>query len=245
MIFTNELWPGGPCFKEIDGVFRIGADSVLLSHFAIAAHRKIKRAADLGCGSGIISVLLAFDSPDLHVDAVEADPTAVLLAAENVRTCGLSERITVIEGDLRMHRDFLRAGSYDLVVSNPPYFKNGSGKAASNKKLAAARGELQCTLDDICVSAGYLSRWGGSFALVHKPERLAEVFRALSAAGLEPKRLKFVQHTQSSPPSLVLIESKRGGKPSLTVETPLILKNEDGSDTEVIRAMYRRQESDL
>ena len=236
----KELWPGGPRFKEEDGVQRIGADSVLLADFACKTSVKRKyRAADLGCGSGIISVLLAYYAPELRIDAIDIQQPAVELALENAELSGFSDRITVIEGDLRRHRDFLQNGAYDLVVSNPPYNKHGSGKLHSNKNLAAARDDELCTLDDLCEAAGYLTRQGGSFALVQKPERLSDIFRSLTTYGFEPKRLRFVQHKQASPPNLVLIDSMKGGNPPLTVELPLILTNEDGSDSDEVKRIYR------
>ena len=238
---VNELWPGGPRFKDDDGVFRLGTDSVLLAYFTKNARiKKKKRAVDLGCGSGIISILLAWDFPEMHIDGIEIQTRAACLAVENAKLCGLSDRIRIVEGDLRRHAGFFQAGAYDITVSNPPYYTQGSGKPAASANLAAARGEEYCTLDDICRAAGYLTRWGGSFMLVHKPERLAEIFRSLTGAGLEPKRLRLVQHKSSSPPCLALVESRRGGNPSLTVEAPLILANDDGSDTIEVQDIYHR-----
>ena len=237
----EELWPDGPLFRSGDGIFRPGMDSVLLAYFANSARLSNKnRAVDLGCGSGIISILLAWDSPGLHIDGIEMQPKAAQLAIENSKLCGLSDQMRIIEADLRNHRGFMKAGYYDFAVSNPPYYPQGSGKSPSSKGIAAARGEESCTLSDICKAAGYLTRWGGSFFLVHKPERLADIFRALSDFCLEPKRLRFVQHNYSSPPSLVLVESRRGGNPALDVEEPVILTNEDGSESDEAKAIYRR-----
>lgn len=238
----NELWPGGPQFKDEVGVFRLGTDSVLLAYFAKSALTgKKKRAADLGCGSGIISIILAWDEPELLIDGIEILPRAAQLASENIKLCGLEGQINIIEGDLRNHREMLIAGAYDLVVSNPPYYPRGSGKRPESYESAAARGEEFCELEDICKAAGYLTRWGGSFFLVHKPERLAEIFRSLLCAGFEPKRLRFVQHKSSAPPSLVLIEGRRGGNPSLLVEAPLILTSEDGCDSPEVKKIYHRK----
>jgi len=235
------LWPQGPRFKEHDGVFRLGTDAVMLAHFAGAGSSRDKtRAVDLGCGSGVISIILAWQNPKLFVDGVELRPEAVGLAYENVNLCELSDRVRIIEGDIRLHRELLTAGAYDLTVANPPYYASGTGKLPADEGIAAARSEAFCTLGDVCQAAGYLTRWGGSFMLVHKPERLADVFREMNAAGFEPKRLRLVQHKADSPPTLALIEGRRGGKPSLTVEAPLILANNDGSDSDEVKAVYRR-----
>ena len=235
----DELWPGGPRFIRRDDVFQLGTDSVLLASFAGGTHAKA--AFDLGCGGGILAILLAYNNPKLRVDAVEIQPHAVALTRENVALGGFSGRISVTEGDLRRHRELFTAGAYDLVVSNPPYFPRGSGKTAESESLALCRDERSCSLRDICDAAAYLTCWDGKFALVHRPERLAEVVCSLSAAGMEPKRLRFVQHKAASAPSLFLLESRRGGKTGLDILPPLILADADGGDTDEVKQIYHRR----
>ena len=82
---------------------------------------------------------------------------------------------------------------------------------------------------------------GGSFALVHKPERLSELMCCLSAHGLEPKRLRLVCHRQDAAPNLVLLEARRGGRPGLRLEPCLILREEDGSESAEVRRIYHRK----
>jgi tRNA1Val (adenine37-N6)-methyltransferase len=239
MMIHDELWAGGPVFIRDSEAFRLGTDSVLLSSFASGRHSK--RACDLGCGAGIISVLLAWNDPSLSVDGVELRQDWAELARENVKLSRLDGRINIISGDLRRHRDFLEAGAYDLVVSNPPYYAEGRGKSSDNDGRALSREEQTCTIGDVCAAASYLTRWGGRFALVHKPERLAEIICALREHGLEPKRLRLVQHKAESAPSLFLLESRRGGNPSLTIEPPLILTDAHGNDTEEVKRIYHRR----
>ena len=135
----------------------------------------------------------------------------------------------------------LPAGSFDLVVANPPYFAAGSGYTSPDPMRAHARDERTCTMQDICAAMAYLTRWGGSAALVHRPERLSELLCALTAAGLEPKRLRTVAHTAHAAPSLVLVEARRGGKPGLKLLPPLALCAPDGTDSEEIRRIYHRR----
>ena len=115
----------------------------------------------------------------------------------------------------------------------------GSGAAARDAARAAARGETDCTLDDICAAAAWLLRTGGSFSLVHKPERLSEAFCTMSARGIEPKRLRTVHSRYDAAPSLVLIEGRRGGRPGLKIEKPLIL-TENGEESAEFRRIYHR-----
>jgi tRNA1Val (adenine37-N6)-methyltransferase len=235
----DVMWPNGPQFLRTDRAFPIGTDAVLLSAFVDAS--RAHQMLDLGCGSGVIALLLAFANQTLSADGLELDSGAAQVATTNAVLCGLSDRVHITCGDLRDYRNLFTAGYYDLVVTNPPYYPVGSGRLAEETHTATARGETSCTLADICAAAAYFTRWGGKFALVHKPERLAQIICILSASGLEPKRLRFVQHRPDSAPNLVLIESRRGGKPGLTVEAPLIMTTPDGSDSPEIKRIYHRR----
>ena len=106
---------------------------------------------------------------------------------------------------------------------------------------AHARDERTCTMQDICTAMAYLTRWGGAAALVHRPERLSELLCALTAAGLEPKRLRTVAYKADAAPNLVLVEARRGGKPGLTVSPPLALCTPDGADSDEICRIYHRR----
>ena len=164
----------------------------------------------------------ALDQQQLRVTGVEIHREAAALAEKNIRHNNLQERCNILCGDLRNYRQILKAGAYDVVVSNPPYFPVERGEVSPDRDRAVARGELMCTLDDICAAAGWLCRWDGRFALVHRPDRLPEVFDSMQKAGIEPKRLRLVSHFASSVPSLVLVEGRRGGKPGLTMEPILV-----------------------
>ena len=232
----ESLWAGGPRFAQAEH-FRMGTDSILLAHFASPRGRN---AIDLGCASGIIGVLMLANAPKLHVTGLEIVPEAAELARENMRVNGFAERSRVVCGDIREHRQLFTVGSFDTVVANPPYFPVGHGALSPIEGRASARGETECTLGDICAAAAWLLRTGGSFELVHKPERLSEVFCTMTACGIEPKRLRTVHSRASAAPSLVLIEGRRGGKPGLTVEPPLVLTAPDGGESEEFKRIYHR-----
>ena len=233
----DELWPGGPRFLRDAGGFPLSTDSVLLAHFA--APRQARRIIDLGCGAGVLTVLLHRAHPAATVEGVELQPEAAAAGRHNLRENGFADA-GIRTGDLRDYRTLFSAGAYDLVVSNPPYFAAGSGLSAPDPARAAARDERSCSLDELCTAAAYLCRWGGSFALVYRPERLAELFCTLRAHGLEPKRLRLVQHRFDAAPNLALVEARRGGKPGLSVEAPLLLTGPDGGDSEEIKLIYHR-----
>lgn len=233
----QELWPGGPVFCQAPH-FRLGTDCVLLADFVRPGGAR--RGIDLGCASGALALLLLEKSEKLHMTGLELEAEAAALAGENLTRNGLESRSAVLCGDIRRHRELFRAGSFDLAVSNPPYYPVGSGALPRDAARAAARGETACTLDELCAAAAFLLRTGGSFCLCHKPERLAEVFCAMSAHGLEPKRLRLVLPRPDSAPNLILAEGRRGARPGLRVEPPLVLADPDGGESAEYRRIYHR-----
>ena len=203
----------GP-FTYRQGGFPLWQDTLLLGRFATL--RRGGRVCDLGCGAGALPLLLLARESSLDLSGVELDGEAAALARRNLAENGLSGVIRT--GDLRRVREQFPAGRFDLVVSNPPYFPAGSGESGGS-----ARMELCCTLTQVCAAAAFLLKNGGRFALVHRPERLAGLMEALGQSGLEPKRLQMVQHDRDKPPSAVLVEAVRQGRPGLSVLPTLIL----------------------
>ena len=234
----QKLWPDGPLFTQADH-FPLGTDSVLLADFTPV--KGAKRGIDLGCGSGVIALLLLLRAEKLHMTGLELSGQSAQTARENLAANALDGRSEIVCGDIRAARSLFRCGSFALVVANPPYYPVGSGALPQDPARAAARGELSCTLDELCGAAAYLCRSGGRFCLVHKPERLSEAFCCMSAQGLEPKRLRLVCAEVGRGPSLVLIEGRRGAQPGLAIEPSLFLREADGAESAEVRRIYRKE----
>lgn len=216
----EELWENGPRFCGGVG-FKLSTDSGLLSDFAKI--KNVQRCLDLGSGSGVLCVILASKNADCSFVGIEINPDAAEISRLNIAENGFDNRAEILTADLKEHRNLIKVASFDLVVSNPPYFAQNSGYSALKSDRAVAREEKECTLTDICTAARWALRWGGVFCMVHRPERLSEIFCAMTEAGIEPKRLKIVAHSADKTPSLVLVEGKRGAKKGLVIESPLIL----------------------
>ena len=238
----EALCAGGLRFVYDDALFPPGTDTFLLS--SLPRLKAGMRVCDLGCGTGLLSLLLLQRQKNLSVTGVDIQPRAVELACAAAEANTLSDRLTFHAADLRKLKGVLPAGRFDLVVCNPPYYPPRSGRMAEDGTIRAARSELFCTPEDICQAAAYLLRWDGSFCLVHKPERLTDLCCVMRSYTLEPKRLRFVCKTAGAAPSLLLLEGRRGGKPGLSVEPPLILQNDDGSPTAELDAIYFRKQED-
>lgn len=191
----------------LDGVFPLGGDSLALGGFATL--RRGWRVCDLGTGSGLLLLLLARRADELALRGVELDPRAAENARENLADNGLDGEIWT--GDLAVCP--FPAGSFHLVVSNPPYDRPGHGAPSGPQ-----RSEEHLTLDGLCRQAARLLRNGGRFALVHRPERLTDLMVCLRGHGLEPKRMRLIAHAPRHAPSAVLLECVKQGRPGLLVE---------------------------
>ena len=237
----EALRPGGLRFVYGNGQHPPGLDSFLLA--SLPRLKAGWKVCDLGCGTGLLGLLLLQRRRELTVTGLDIQPEAVrlgkLAAAEN----RMEDRLFFRLEDLR--ETALPAGSFDLAVCNPPYFPPSAGPLPKGEARRTARTEETCTLEDVCRAAGRLLRWGGAFCLVHKPERLTDLLCALRGEGLEPKRLRLVSLRPERAPSLLLLEARRGGKPGLAVEEPLILENPDGSPTAELNRIYFREEAPL
>ncbi len=234
-----ELWENGPLFEQSEH-FKLGTDSVLLADFVNIGTRK--RGIDLGCGSGILPLLLLTRSDRLHMTGLEINPEAARIACENMAANALAERCDIVTGDIRSCRELFNTGQFDLVVSNPPYFAAGSGRQSPDADKATARGEILCSLEDICRAAAYLCRTGGAFCLVHRAERLADVICLLRETGFEAKRLRTVSHSAQKAPSLILIEAYRGAGAGLKIMPPLFICGDDGRESAEIKRIYHRED---
>lgn len=238
----EALCPGGYRFVYDDELFRPGTDTFLLS--SLPRLKTGLRICDLGCGTGLLGLLLMQRQSGMTVTGVDIQPAAVHLARKCAAENDLADRMQFVETDLKDIRRHFPTGSFDLVVCNPPYYPPNSGYMTADDAIRTARSEVSCTLEDICRAAAYLLRWGGSFCLTHKPERLTDVLDAMRRHGCEPKRLRMVCAQPDSAPSLILVEGRRGGKPGLSIEPPLILQNSDGTPTGELDAIYFRKQED-
>ena len=202
-------------FSYLQGAFPLGQETLLLGAFP--ALRPGLKVCDLGCGAGALALLLLGREPRLDFTGLELNPGEADLARRNLVENGLKG--VVMAGDLRETSLALPAGIFDLVISNPPWFSQGTGASGGN-----ARMEHACTLEELCAAARRLLKNGGHFALVHRPERLTDLLTALRTCGLEPKRLRLVQHGPDTPPSACLVEGRRQGRAGLKV-LPTLIQN--------------------
>lgn len=220
--------------------FCFGIDAVLLSSFA-----KVKtdeNVIDLGTGTGIIPLLLSAKTKAKIIYGIDIQEEVVQMANRSIILNNLGEKIKIINQDLKKAWKTLGAGKWDVVVSNPPYMINNSGLINKENKKAISRHEINCTMKDLIECANKLLKVGGRIYLVHRPERLSDIFFYMREYKLEPKTLRFVHPNWKKAANIILIEGIRNAKPGLKMLPSLYVYDEEGKYTQEINRIYGRED---
>lgn len=215
------------CRQHRDG-YRFSVDAILLAHFFIP--RPAETVLDLGCGCGVILLLLAYRWPSLKLTGLELQPQLAALARRNVADNHLAGRITIVEGDLRSCGNLFKPGQFQRVVCNPPFYRHEGARLNLDPERRLARHEVAADLGEVVAAVGRLLHKGGRVDLVYPAERLAPLLAALRGAGLEPKRLQVVHSYPGGPGKLVLVEGLKGGGEELEILPPFFIYREAGGE---------------
>jgi tRNA1Val (adenine37-N6)-methyltransferase len=208
--------------RQPDDGYRFSIDSVLLADFASVLCAP--DVLDLGTGCGVVLLLLARHCATLRRGVgVEIQPSLGSCAADNVVENGFSGRLEVISGDFRTRLDGVPAGSFGLVVSNPPFRRAGEGRQNPDAGRAIARHELTCTLPELFAAASKALSPGGHFALVTLASRVGDLFASAATSGIAPETLRFVHPFAGRPAGRVLFCGRKGGRNrDVEVRPPLV-----------------------
>lgn len=219
--------------------FCFGIDAVLLVDFADV--RKNDRVIDLGTGTGIIPILLAGKTQAELLVGLEIQEQMVEMASRSVLLNDLQDRVKIVWGDIRDPFNHFKPASFDAVVTNPPYIKKSGGIVNPSDTKAISRHELFCSLEDVIRTSSKLLKPYGRFAMVHRPERLADIIYLMRTWKIEPKYLRFVHPSPYRKPNLVLIRGVKNGNPELKMMEPLYVYDENGNYSEEINRIYSRE----
>lgn len=225
---------GGGIVVHTSEEHRFGTDAFLLTHFS--RYRAKDLVCEFGTGCGIIPLLMQKHRPPKHIYALDIQQQAIEQMKAGIAASGVSG-ITPILADLKDLWEDAPIGQTDLVICNPPYQPCGSGYECELEAQRIARHLVHCAPEDVCASAAKLLNFGGRLCICGRPERLPDYICAMRAAGLEPKRLQFVQKNAAAMPWLFLLEGKKGAKPFLQMEKPFIMY-ENGVLTPEAEALY-------
>ncbi|MGP1586747.1 MAG: tRNA1(Val) (adenine(37)-N6)-methyltransferase [Treponemataceae bacterium] len=223
--------------------FKFGIDAVILADFASKQIRNNSSVLDLGCGNGIIPILLSADSRAKQITGLEIQKDIAQLAKKNIELNNLSDKIDIINADIKDIRNIFSPETFDSVVTNPPYIKKNSGKQCSNEKINIARSEVLCCLEDVIKAAAFSLKSNGNFFLINRPNRLSETMILLKKYNLGAKNLQLVNPNRNKEPSMFLLQAKKDFYPELKISKNLIICDENGNYTEKLTEIYKNTSS--
>ena len=211
--------------------FSFSLDSVMLSNF-VTIRLRDKKILDLGTGNGVIPLILSIRT-DKPIVGVEIQKSLVELARKSVKYNNLESQISIINSDMKDYVMLDTIEKYDVITCNPPYFRvNEKNFFNEKKEKMIARHEVCISLDDVIHVASKLLKNNGNFAIVHRTDRLLEIFDLFRKYHIEPKRIRFVHEMVKKASTLVLLEGTKNGKSGLKVENPFIMYTDNGDKTE-------------
>ncbi|MCE5333530.1 MAG: methyltransferase [Desulfobacteraceae bacterium] len=197
------------------------------------------RVIELGTGCGVVPLVLAHRrATGRRIVGIEIQPELARLAQGNVESNGLTERVEILQLDLRLAASSFPSGSFDLLLSNPPYRRPGTGRVNPDRQKAIARHELAATLPDVFAAARHLLPQGGRATLVYPATRLGHLIESALAQGFSPKRLTLIYSRPGGPGRLAHLEVRKGGGEELRVEPPFYVYREDGKYSDRMLKLY-------
>ena len=223
--------------QKKDG-FKFGIDAVLLSDFACIKNKH--RVIDLCTGTGIIPFLIYGKYEPQSIYGLEIQEEMVDMAKRSVKLNSLDEKVFFLNEDLKNIEFLKKLEKFDVVTVNPPYKLNNSGIINPNDKLAIARHEILCNLEDVISASRVLLKDNGRLFMIHRPERLADIFTLMRKYKIEPKRVKMIHPKIGKAPNIVLVEGQRDGGAYLKWEAPLYVYDDNGTYTKEIDSIYWR-----
>lgn len=223
--------------QKRDG-FRFGVDAVLLANFAEI--KKDSRVVDLCSGTGIIPFIIAGKTKASSITGIEIQNEMVEMANRSIRFNNLENRVNFINGDLK-DIDLLKSiPKADVVTVNPPYKLCNSGIINPNDKIAIARHEIACNLEDVIIACKTLLKDNKRMYMIHRPDRLADIIMLMRKHKIEPKRIQMIHPNTKKAPNIVLVEGQRDGGAFLKWEPPIYVYNDNGGYSEQIDKIYGR-----
>ncbi len=234
----DSLFAGRLCCQQPLHGYRFSVDAVLAAHFVLP--KPGQRVLDLGCGCGVIGLILAHRVREAVIHGLELQPELAQLAADNVRANGFAARMHILRGDVCDPAQTLEPEAYDLVVCNPPYGTGQDGRINQQSQAAMARHGLAGDLVDFVRTAAFAVRNRGRVVFIVPARRGADLLSLLRAHRLTPKRMQPIySFPEATTAKLILIEAMKNGGEQFEVLAPFfIYAQSQGDYSAAMQALY-------
>lgn len=219
-----------------DDMFKFSLDSLLLANF-VTINKRSSNILDVGTGNGPIPLIMSTKTK-AKIIGVEIQKKVAELADASVTENGLTEQIRIINDDINSYYKYEESEKYDIITCNPPFFNNKQIKNKSEYKTLA-RHEQTLTLEDILIISRKLLKNKGIIGLVHRPERMVDIFVAMRSNNIEPKKIRLIYPKKGREANMILIEGMKNGHPGLKIMQPLYIYGEDNKYTNEITSYLK------
>ncbi len=217
--------------------FLFSLDSMLLANF-VSIRLTDKKIIDLCSGNAPVPMLMSFRTK-ARIFGVELQKYIYDMGMDSIIENNMDKQITFINEDVNNLCNIFDSESFDIVTCNPPYFKYKKDSLVNiNEGKAIARHEVSLKLEDVISKASYLLKNNGTFALVHRPERLIEIINLMQKYNIEPKRLRMVYPKEGKDANIILIEGVKNGKSGLKIEKPLVVYDQNNNYVKEVKLMF-------
>ena len=237
MKVINDLLGFNKKIVQDTSYFSFSLDSVLLYNFCSV--KKNTKMIDICSGNCPIPLMLS-TKIDKKIYAVEVQKEIYDLALESIKLNNLEDKIEVLNMDAKDLGNKFETDTFDLITCNPPYFKvNEQSKKNENEIKSIARHEILINIEDIIKLSRKLLKNNGNLVMVHRPERLSEIFLLMKKYNLEVKRLQFIYPKEDSESNMIIIEASKNGKEGIKIMPPIIVHDKDGNYNKEIEKIFR------
>jgi tRNA1Val (adenine37-N6)-methyltransferase len=233
---VDEILDGRLKIRQGKRGYRFNLDSLILAHFT--AMRTGSLNLDMGCGNGIIALVLANRFPQTRWHGLEIQGGLAALARINVLQNGLERYVMIDEGDAREVKKFYKPHTFDNIVFNPPYRKISSGRINPLQEKAIARHEVSGSLAQFLAAAKYALKPQGRVFTIYPATRLVEMISLFRKKDIEPKRMKLVFSDSASDAGFVLVEGRNSSREELKIEPPLYIYEDHKKYTQAMKQIF-------
>lgn len=217
--------------------YRFNLDSLILAHF-VSSLKSRSVNLDLGCGNGIIALVLANRYIQTRWHGLEVQDGLEMLAQKNVLLNNLERRVIIDKGDARNIKKIYKPHTFDHIVFNPPYRKLSSGRINPLAEKAIARHEISGSLSHFLLAAKQTLRPKGRVFTIYPATRLVELVSLFRKNSIEPKRMKLVFSDTVSDAGFVLVEGRSDSREALKMEPPLYVYDEQKKYTQAMKKIF-------
>lgn len=216
---------------------KVGTDSIVLGSWVHVSDERY--ILDIGTGSGLLALMLAQKSFGTSlISAVEIEPAAVRQSRLNIKRSKFVDQIRVIESDIKVFHSSL---PYDLIVSNPPYYK---GLHNHHKNLMVptqarvyARSQQHLSLRQLVEHVARLLSMEGSFYCVVPSGDVESIISYAFNQGLILRKRLDLRSNVHSPNIRSCLCFKRTS--SIIEHEELVIYNDAGDYTDEYRTLCR------